>query len=168
MNRPIPHALHFLRNLALCFVLLPLCLSASLASDSYISQYQGSRLYSWDGQYLSKYQGSRLFSWDGKYLSAYQGSRLYSWDGEYISEYQGSRILQKEQLIKAVADIETEIAKALKWPITSVADALTPNPPRGRNAARRPKQPTLPRSRPNRKAGREVSLLLVVPSSLPT
>jgi len=36
---------------------------------------------------------------------------------------------KKEQLIKAVADIETEIAKALKWPITSVADAVTASKP---------------------------------------
>jgi len=62
--------------------------------DSYISQYQGRRLYSWDGQYLSKYQGSRLFEWDGEYLSAYQGRRLFERDGEYLSEYQGRRILE--------------------------------------------------------------------------
>ena len=36
---------------------------------------------------------------------------------------------KKEQLIKAVADIETEIAKALKWPITSVADVVTHSKP---------------------------------------
>lgn len=34
---------------------------------------------------------------------------------------------KKEQLIKAVADIENEIAKALKWPVTSVADVVTPS-----------------------------------------
>jgi hypothetical protein len=33
---------------------------------------------------------------------------------------------KKEQLIKAVADIENEIAKALKWPVISVADASKP------------------------------------------
>jgi hypothetical protein len=33
---------------------------------------------------------------------------------------------KKEQLIKAVADIENEIAKALKWPVNSVADVYKP------------------------------------------
>jgi hypothetical protein len=47
------------------------------AEDSCISQYQGKRLYSWDGQYLSKYQGARLFEWDGEFLSAYQGNRIF-------------------------------------------------------------------------------------------
>jgi transcriptional regulator of met regulon len=63
-------------------------------ADSYISEYQGSRLYSWDGQYLSKYQGNRLYQWDGEYLSAYQGNRLFERDGKYISQYQGNRILE--------------------------------------------------------------------------
>jgi len=83
-------------TLVVCFAILSgLVLGTPLrAEDSYISQYQGGRLYSWDGQYLSRYQGSRLFEWDGEYLSAYQGSRLYERDGEYISEYQGSRILE--------------------------------------------------------------------------
>jgi hypothetical protein len=64
------------------------------SADSYISQYQGSRLYSWDGRYLSTYQGGRLYEWDGEYLSAYQGSRLYQRDGRYISQYQGNRLLE--------------------------------------------------------------------------
>jgi hypothetical protein len=33
---------------------------------------------------------------------------------------------KKEQLIKAVVDIETEISKALKWPVISVADTSKP------------------------------------------
>jgi len=66
----------------------------AMASDSYIQQYQGQRLYSWDGKYLSQYQGSRRYEWDGKYLSAYQGSRRFEWDGHYVSQYQGSRILE--------------------------------------------------------------------------
>jgi hypothetical protein len=45
-------------------ILLALLASSSLA-DSYISEYQGSRLYAWDGRYLSKYQGSRIFEVDG-------------------------------------------------------------------------------------------------------
>jgi hypothetical protein len=58
------------------------CLCSSLfAEDSYISKYQGNRLYSWDGQYLSKYQGSRLFEWDGEYLSRYQGGRIFEIQG---------------------------------------------------------------------------------------
>ncbi|MEI8310150.1 MAG: hypothetical protein WCH98_05280 [Verrucomicrobiota bacterium] len=46
---------------------------------------------------------------------------------------------KKEQLIKAVADIENEIAKALKGAVTAVADTVTPSKPairkkRGRKA----------------------------------
>jgi hypothetical protein len=67
---------------------------SSMASDSYIQQYQGQRLYSWDGKYLSQYQGSRIYEWDGKYLSSYQGSRRFEWDGHFVSQYQGSRILE--------------------------------------------------------------------------
>jgi hypothetical protein len=29
--------------------------SASALAESYISQYQGNRIYAWDGEYLSKY-----------------------------------------------------------------------------------------------------------------
>ena len=39
---------------------------------------------------------------------------------------------KKEDLIKAVADIENEIAKVIKWPLTSVvetAEAVTPSKP---------------------------------------
>lgn len=43
---------------------------------------------------------------------------------------------KKEQLNKAVADIENEISKALKWPITSVADAS--KPAKATKAARKP------------------------------
>jgi hypothetical protein len=65
-----------------------------IASDSYINQYQGSRLYSWDGKYLSQYQGKRLYEWDGHYLSTYQGGRRFEWDGQYLSKYQGPRLLE--------------------------------------------------------------------------
>jgi len=46
---------------------------------------------------------------------------------------------KKEQLIKAVADIETEIAKAVKWPITSVADAVSHSRPAKRKKTRKAK-----------------------------
>ena len=36
---------------------------------------------------------------------------------------------KKEQLIKAVADIENEIAKVIKWPAASPAEAGTPSKP---------------------------------------
>jgi len=71
-----------------------LTLPPAAMADSYIQQYQGQRLYAWDGKYLSQYQGRRLYEWDGRYLSQYQGSRRFDWDGRYISEYQGSRILE--------------------------------------------------------------------------
>ncbi len=85
-----------MRPLAAFFTLLITCsgiLSPQImASDSYITQYQGSRLYSWDGKYLSQYQGKRLYEWDGHYLSTYQGSRRFEWDGQYIQTYQGGRV----------------------------------------------------------------------------
>jgi len=64
------------------------------SAGTYVSAYQGRRLYEWDGKYLSQYQGKRLFEWDGRYLSQYQGRRLFEWDGRYISEYQGRRLFE--------------------------------------------------------------------------
>lgn len=69
-------------------------LSTSAVAGTYVSAYQGKRLYEWDGKYLSQYQGKRLFEWDGRYLSQYQGRRLFEWDGRYISEYQGRRLFE--------------------------------------------------------------------------
>lgn len=63
-------------------------------AGTYLSVYQGSRMYEWDGKYLSHYQGKRLFEWDGKYLAQYQGRRLFEWDGRYVSQYQGRRVLE--------------------------------------------------------------------------
>lgn len=94
------HPLHS-RLFFVVFALVLLGISSGHA-QSYISQYQGGRLYSWDGRYLSKYQGNRLYEWDGQYLSAFQGSRLFTWDGRYLSRYQGSRIFQVEGSVPVV------------------------------------------------------------------
>ena len=87
--------IHLSRFLWLLFAALTLLtIQTTAMADSHIQQYQGQRLYSWDGKYLSQYQGRRLYEWDGRYVSQYQGSRRFEWDGHYISEYQGSRILE--------------------------------------------------------------------------
>ncbi len=83
-----------LRCIAIVTAALPILHNSTYAADSYIQQYQGQRLYAWDGRYLSQYQGRRLYEWDGHYLTAYQGSRRFEWDGHYVSSYQGSRILE--------------------------------------------------------------------------
>lgn len=90
---PTPSRRTFLaRTFLACLTLLTL--SRPVMAESHIQQYQGQRLYSWDGKHLSQYQGRRLYEWDGRYVSQYQGSRRFEWDGHYISEYQGSRILE--------------------------------------------------------------------------
>jgi len=65
---------------------------------------------------------------------------------------------KKDQLIKAVADIETEIAKALKWPITSVADVVTHSKPAKRKKRSKKTKATNASKKPAKLKKRKIGL----------
>jgi len=60
---------------------------------------------------------------------------------------------KKEQLIKAVADIENEIAKVIKWPVISVA--APSKPAKRKKRSKKAKAAKKPAKSKKRKAGKK-------------